>query len=66
MSTKSEVDILYALIEARYGIRFTPDELEEIRRGLDAILDSAKAMHPVKLENGDEPYQFFKPNGDEE
>ena len=59
-----EAETLLALIQARYGDIVTPDELEEIRKGLDAILDGARAMHAIKLENGDEPHQFFKPHGD--
>lgn len=58
---RNEADKLFEIIKARYGDRVTADELEEIRKGLDAILDAAKAMRAVKLENGDEPYQFFKP-----
>jgi hypothetical protein len=58
-----EAETLLALIQARYGDRVTPDELEEIRKGLDAILDGARAMRAIKLENGDEPHQF-KPHGD--
>jgi len=58
---ENEADRLFEIIKARYGDRVTADELEEMRRGLDAILDSAKAIRAVKLENGDEPYQFFKP-----
>jgi len=64
--TKREAEILYSLVEARYGDRCTPEEKEEIRKGLDAILDSAKAMHAIKLENGDEPKQSFKPSGEPE
>jgi hypothetical protein len=58
---RNEADKLFEIIKARYGDRVTADELEEMRKGLDAILDAAKAMRAVKLENGDEPYQFFKP-----
>ena len=65
MTKKSEAEILFTLVETRYGDRVTPEELEEIRKGLDAILESANAMRAIKLENGDEPYQFFKPSGEE-
>ncbi len=64
--TKREAEILYNLVEARYGDHCTLEELEEIRKGLDVILDSAKAMHAIKLENGDEPNQSFKPSGEPE
>ena len=64
--TNREAEILYSLVEARYGDRCTSEELEEIRNGLNTILDSAKAMHAIKLENGDEPSQSFKPSGEPE
>jgi hypothetical protein len=58
---RNEADNLFEIIKMRYGDRVTADELEEMRKGLDAILDASKAMRAVKLENGDEPYQFFEP-----
>ncbi len=61
-----EAEHLLAIIRARYGDRVTPDELEEIKKSLTAILDGAAAMRAVKLENGDEPHQFFKPDGEPE
>ncbi len=64
MSTKREAEILYTLIETRYGNMAT-SEWEEIRKSLDAIIENVEAMRAVKLDNGDEPYQFFKPSGDE-
>ena len=59
-------DILFTLIQTRYGDRVTQDELDEMRKSLIAILDGATAMRAVKLENSDEPHQFFKPNGEPE
>jgi len=63
--SKREAEILLSLVNARYGDRVTAEELEEIQKGIDSILDSSEAIHIVKLENGDEPYQFFKPCGEE-
>jgi hypothetical protein len=64
MQNISETEILFTLIKTRFGDRVTPEELEEMLKGLTAILDAAKAMRSIKLENGDEPYQFFQPYGD--
>jgi hypothetical protein len=64
MQNIGETEILFTLIKTRFGDRVTPEELEEIMKGLTAILDAAKALRSVKLENGDEPHQFFKPYGD--
>lgn len=64
MNSINEAEILFTLIKTRFGDRVTPAELEETRKGLTAILDAVTALRSVKLENGDEPYQFFKPHGD--
>jgi hypothetical protein len=61
-----EAEHLLATIKARYGDRLTPAELEEVSKSLTAILDGAATMRAVKLENGDEPHQFFKPDGEPE
>ena len=68
MSQKSQprAEHLIALIKERYGNRLTPQELDEVRVSLTAILDGADVMRAVKLENGDEPNQTFKPEGDPE
>ncbi len=60
----NEAEALLELIKTRYGDRLTPDELVEVRNSLQTILDSVVAMRKLKLENGDEPYQFFKPEGE--
>jgi hypothetical protein len=64
MSRQTEADALLTLIKTRYGDRVTPDELAEIRNSLNAILDGAAAMRAIPLENGDEPNQTFKPEGE--
>jgi len=64
MNSISETEILFTLIKTRFGDRVTPSELEEMRKGLTAILDAVLALRSVKLENGDEPHQFFKPHGE--
>jgi hypothetical protein len=68
MSQKSQprAEHLLALIKERYGNRLTPQELDEVGASLIAILDGADVMRAVKLENGDEPSQTFKPEGDPE
>lgn len=62
----TEADALLQLIKTRYGDRLTPEEFAEVRAGLQAMLDAAAAMRAVKLENGDEPNQTYKPEGEPE
>jgi hypothetical protein len=64
--THPETEHLLALIGERYGDRLTPKELDEVCVSLTSILDGAAAMRAIKLENGDEPNQTFKPEGDPE
>lgn len=64
MNSHSETEILFTLVKTRFGDRVTPAELEEMRKGLTVILDAVLALRTVKLENGDEPHQFFKTYGE--
>jgi hypothetical protein len=66
MSTNRKAEILYSLVEAHYGDKTTLEDREEIRKSLDVILEAVDALRTVKLDNGDEPYQFFKPSGVEQ
>jgi len=45
----------------RYGDRLTPEELEEVRKALEANLDTANALRSISLGNWDEPFSVFKP-----
>ena len=51
----SEADLLFALVRERYGSRLTPEELEAVRKGLGAIVEGARALRSVRLDNADGP-----------
>jgi len=55
----TEVDRLFALVRDRYGARLTEAQLDEVRRGIEAIVNGARALRAVRLENADEPMQPF-------
>ena len=57
----SEVERLFALIADRYGARLTPAELDEVRRGVEAVVNGARALRAMRLGNTDEPMQPFSP-----
>lgn len=60
--TKSSEDhVLFNMVRDRYGDRLGPEELEGVRKGVEAIVEAAKALRSVKLENSDEPFSVFKP-----
>jgi hypothetical protein len=60
MSTE-ESDILFKLITEKYGDRLTSEELEDVKKGVENIVEAARALREVKLENWDEPFSIFKP-----
>ena len=53
--TSGEVDLLFALVRERYGPRLTPEELEAVRAGVSAIVEGARALRAVRLDNADGP-----------
>lgn len=52
-----------AIIKARHGDRLTPQQLEEIKKAIEAQLEASKQLHIIPLDNGDEPYPPFKHGG---
>ena len=57
----NEVDRLFAMVAERYGARLTAAQLEDVRKGIEAIVTGARALRAVKLANSDEPMQPFVP-----
>ena len=58
---KVEVEALFKLVQSRYGGRLSAYELEEVRKGVEAIVEAVESMRSVKLSNSDEPDFTFKP-----
>ena len=56
-----EAETLFQMVSDRYGERLDADQLEEVKKGVDAIAEAARALRDVKLENGDEPLSIFTP-----
>jgi hypothetical protein len=62
----AEVAALFALVSARYGSRLDAAQLEGVRKAIEAIVEQARAVRAVRLNNADEPYQTLRPyRGDE-
>ncbi|MFQ6075309.1 MAG: hypothetical protein ACE5Z5_04120 [Candidatus Bathyarchaeia archaeon] len=60
--TKSkEAEILFSMARDRYGDHLSPEELEGVRKGVEAIVEAAEALRSVRLENSDEPFSVFAP-----
>jgi len=61
-----ESEHLFSIIKGRYGERLSEDELAEVKKGVDRIVEAAEKLREVRLENGDEPFFVFRPyRGDE-
>ncbi len=59
--TDIEVERRFALVRERYGDRLTPAQLDEVRKGVEGIVQTARALRAVRLGNADEPLQPFIP-----
>lgn len=64
--SNEESDILFKLVEGRYGDRLTPEELEEVKKGVERVTEAAEALRKVKTGNWDEPFTVFRPYTKEE
>lgn len=54
-------DELFNFVKSTYGDRLTTEELEEVRKGVERIIEMADALRSVKLDYRDEPLPLFKP-----
>ncbi len=61
-----ETSILLELVKKRYGNRLTDEQIAEVEKQLKKNLETAESLRSVELENGDEPYNIFKPYRREE
>lgn len=58
---QAEVDVLYEMVRRRYGHRLDAEELEGVRKGIQGIVEGARALRAVRLDNADEPFEPFRP-----
>ena len=59
--TESDSQCLFDMLKRRYDERLTPEELEEVKKGVAAIQQAADKLRAVKLANSDEPLALFVP-----
>jgi hypothetical protein len=65
-ATTAEVDALFALVTARYGARLNAQQLDSLRKAIEAVVDQARAVRAVRLSNTVEPTPPFRAyRGDE-
>ncbi len=61
----NEADLLFKMIEDRYGDRLSDEQLEKVRKELDSVLESAQTLRATKLDNGVPPTTGFLPGSDD-
>ena len=64
--TNQEVEYRLSIVTRLYGDRLDDEQLAEVRKGVEGIVEMADAMRAVKLRNGDEPMSVFSPHREEE
>ncbi len=57
----SESEHLFNIVKERYGDRLSDEELAEVKKGVEMIVEAAEKLREIRLENGDEPFFVFKP-----
>ena len=58
---KSEKELMLELIKTKYGERLDGDQLDAVERSLEKLVAVIEEIRNVPLENGDEPFNVFKP-----
>jgi hypothetical protein len=56
-----EVEARMALIRQRYGSRLSSEQLDQIRKAVEGIVEGARALRKVRLDGSVEPFQPFAP-----
>ncbi len=56
-----EFEYLFGLVKELYGDRLGPEELEEVRKGVERIVETSEKLRAVRLGNWDEPFFVFRP-----
>ncbi len=56
-----EATALFEIVRQRYGDRLTPEQLDGVRKIVQAQLEAGRALRAMRLTNADEPMQPFAP-----
>jgi hypothetical protein len=61
IQTENDGKFLYDMLKRRYGERLSPEELEEVKKGVENIRKAADKLRSVNLQNSDGPPALFVP-----
>ena len=56
-----EAETLFNLVKERYGDKINEDELDEVKKAVEKIVETAIELRKVELGNWNEPFSVFKP-----
>jgi hypothetical protein len=56
-----EAETLFSLVKEKYGDKITEEELEEVKKAVERIVETSLELRKVELGNWDEPFSVFKP-----
>ncbi len=56
-----EAGALFSIVRERYAERLTAEQLDDLRRIVASLADSARRLRAVRLRNSDEPVPPFCP-----
>jgi hypothetical protein len=56
-----EAETLFRLVKEKYGDKIKEDELEEVKKAVERIVETSMELRKVELGNWDEPFSVFKP-----
>ena len=56
-----EAETLFSLVKEKYGDKITEEELEEVKKAVERIVETSMELRKVELGNWDEPFSVFKP-----
>jgi len=56
-----EAETLFSLVKEKYGDKITEEELDEVKKAVERIVETSKELRKVELGNWDEPFSVFKP-----
>lgn len=56
-----EAETLLSLVKEKYGDKITEEELDEVKKAVERIVETSMELRKVELGNWDEPFSVFKP-----
>ncbi len=56
-----EAETLFSLVKEKYGDKIAPEELEEVKKAIERIVETSMELRKVELGNWDEPFSVFNP-----